>query len=87
MTQEKAREIVQSIPSLYPLQPTEEEAILTLLAHKQIDFRKEGYYDRTELVGYCPNCGEFLGVGLAYCTDKFCRICGQPLTDEYILRK
>ena len=82
MTQEKAREIVQSLPSLYPLQTVEEEAILTLLTHKQIDFRTEGYDDRAELVGYCPNCGEFLGEGLDYCNDKFCKNCGQPLANE-----
>ena len=31
MTQEMTREIVQALPSLYPLQPVEEEAILILL--------------------------------------------------------
>ena len=31
MKQDMAREIIQRIPSLYPLQTVEEEAILTLL--------------------------------------------------------
>lgn len=56
MTQEMAREIIQRLPSLYPLQTVEEEAILTLLNPKRFDYIEEGYDDRAELVAYCPNC-------------------------------
>ena len=78
MTQEQAREIVQSIPSLYPLKDFEEEAILTLLTAKVFDEKVEGYDDRAELVPYCPNCGELIYNR----EDRFCKICGQPLTDD-----
>lgn len=81
MTQEIARKIIQNLPNLYNLQTLEEEAILTLLTPKTIDFRVEGYDDRAEFIGYCPNCGEYLGE-LGYCNDKFCKNCGQPLANE-----
>lgn len=45
MTQEMAREIVQSLPSLYPLQPVEEEAILTLLYPKELKSEKDSELD------------------------------------------
>lgn len=78
MEQKIAREIIQRLPSLYPLQTVEKEAILTLLNPKRFDYREEGYDDRAELVTYCPNCGEMIYNE----EDKFCKYCGQPLTDD-----
>lgn len=78
MTQEMAREIVQSLPSLYPLQTVEEEAILTLLTPKTHERELEGEGDREKWVLFCPNCGEMIYND----EDKFCKKCGQPLTDE-----
>lgn len=75
MKQEMAREIIQSIPSLYPLQTIEEEAILTLLIPKNLVATeiRGGEDIETE----CPCCGYELAYG------SFCCKCGQPLTDEY----
>ena len=74
-----AREIVQRLPSLYPLQTVEEEAILTLLAPKTHARELEGEGDREEWVLFCPNCG----TDIYNDEDKFCKKCGQPLTDEW----
>lgn len=78
MTQEMAREIIGRLPSLYPLQTVEEEAILILLNPKSFDYREEGYDDKAELIPYCPNCGEMIYNE----EDKFCKYCGQPLADD-----
>lgn len=78
MTQEMAREIIQRLPSLYPLEVVEEEAILTLINPEKINYKEEGYDDRAELVPYCPNCGKYIYNE----EDKFCKYCGQLLTDE-----
>ena len=78
MTQEMAREIVRRLPNLYSLQTVEEEAILSLLnpnPHKRV---LEGEDDREEWVLFCPNCGDLIYND----EDKFCKKCGQPLTDE-----
>lgn len=42
MNQDMAREIIQGLPSLYPLQTVEEEAILALLNTKPHDKVLEG---------------------------------------------
>ena len=78
MTQEKAREIVQSLPSLYNLRDFEEDAILSLLTPKPHNKELEGEGDREEYILYCPNCGEMI------CNDEdnFCKKCGQPLKVE-----
>ncbi len=78
MTQSKAREIVQSLPNLYPLRDFEEEAILTLLTAKPFDKEEEGEDDRAEILCFCPNCGEYVYNQ----EDKFCKHCGQPFTDD-----
>lgn len=78
MTQEMAREIIQRLPSLYPLQTVEEEAILTLLNQKEFNYKEEGEGDRAERIPYCPNCGKEIYNE----EDRFCKHCGQPLTDD-----
>ena len=79
MKQEVAREIVQRLPSLYPLQTVEEEAILAVLNPKPHERVLEGEDDRAEYALYCPNCG----TDIYNDEDKFCKKCGQPLTDEW----
>lgn len=79
MTQEMAREIIQSLPSLYPLQSFEEDAILTLLTSQEFDYKEEGEDDKAELIPYCPNCGEQIFND----EDKFCKYCGQPIMDKF----
>ncbi len=75
MMQSMAREIVQGIPSLYPLRAFEEESILALLSPKDLvcnDIR-----GGEDIETKCPNCGYELAHG------NYCSKCGQPLTDEY----
>lgn len=74
MKQAMAREIIQRLPSLYPLQTVEEEAILTLLTPK--DLEKEETRGGEDYETQCPNCEYELANG------NFCCKCGQPLTDE-----
>lgn len=78
MNQNLARKIVQSLPSLYPIKDFEEEAILTILTAKPFHYETEGEDDREELIPYCPNCDEMIYNE----EDRFCKKCGQPLTDE-----
>lgn len=78
MTQKKAREIIQSIPSLYPLKDFEEEAILTLLSEDECVIKEDGEDDRAEFEHYCPNCFERIWSD----TDRFCRICGKALKNN-----
>lgn len=75
MEQEKARQIVQSLPSLYPLKDFEEEAILALITPKDLNYKDiRGGEDRDY---FCPNCNYELADG------NFCCRCGQPLLDDY----
>ena len=78
LTQEQAREIIQALPSLYQLQPDEEEAIKTLLSKKECRCEKGGDEDRAEFEYYCPNCSRRIWDGL----KKFCDECGQPLVER-----
>lgn len=73
MNQSMAREIVQAIPSLYPLQTAEEEAILILLSPK--DLVSKDIRGGEDIETECPNCGYELAHG------NFCSKCGQPLTN------
>lgn len=75
MRQDMAREIIQRLPSLYPLQTLEEEAILTLLTPKDLDH--SDIRGGEDVDTYCPMCGYELAHG------NFCCKCGQPLTDEW----
>ena len=78
MKQSKAREIVASLSSLYPLQDFEAEAINTLIEEKETKWSSE--YETT----ICPCCGNFAG-GYKMFGDyyqKFCDKCGQPLVKE-----
>lgn len=78
MKQDMAREIIQRLPSLYPLQTVEEEAILKLLVPKDLKLYYESPRDSDEDNEYCcPNCGNELAHG------NFCSECGQPLTYKW----
>ena len=78
MTQEMTREIVQRLPSLYPLQTVEEEAILALLNPKPHERVLDGEGDRAEYALFYPN----WGADIYNDKDEFCKKCGQPLMDE-----
>ena len=76
MTQIEAREIVQSLPSLYALKDYEEEAILKILTPKtfiRVTNQGDSYDDL-----FCPHCG----TEVYNEEDNFCRKCGQPFIDE-----
>ena len=75
MTQSYSREIVASLPSLYPLTDYQEEAILTLTTPKDLIEKEVGEGDRAEIVECCPNCWYEI-IDLSY---KYCPICGQPI--------
>lgn len=68
-------EIVQALPSLYPLTETEEKAIIHITTRQPVEFTKEGCGDRTEMYPICPNCKEDV------CSEnyKFCPYCGTPI--------
>lgn len=70
----KNLEIIQSLPSLYPLQDFEEEAILNMI--NGIEPKKElnGYPiddDRSDFEYSCPYCNADL-----YDEQPFCKKCG-----------
>lgn len=69
MEQSRAREIIASLSSLYPLKDYEEEAINTLLNKKEVEWFPDEERD------ICPSCGN---VWVSYLHDNFCRECGQP---------
>ena len=73
MKQSKAREIVASLSSLYPLQDFEAEAIKELLNSKETAWNPEVE------CSVCPNCGN---EHIFIYTDNFCGKCGQPLAKE-----
>ncbi len=50
------RDIVQALPSLYPLTETEEKAVIYLTARRPVEFAEEGCEDRAETHPVCPNC-------------------------------
>ena len=70
----KNLEIIQSLPSLYPLKDFEEEAILNMI--NGVEPKKElNYYDitddRSDFEYSCPYCNENL-----YDEQDFCKKCG-----------
>ena len=68
-------EILQALPSLYPLTETEEKAVIHITTRHPVKFMKEGYDDRVELCPICPSCGKDL-----YNDNwDFCPYCGIPL--------
>lgn len=71
-----AREVVNSLRSLYPLSKAEEEAIIALTTPKYVDWKEEGEDDRADYYPYCPNCGEELDNQREKCA---CCHCGQLL--------
>lgn len=73
MEQSKAREIISSLSSLYPLKDYEEEAIKELLNPKETVWSPE-----VEL-SVCPNCRNEHIFGY---TDNFCSKCGQPIMED-----
>lgn len=73
MEQSKAREIIASLSSLYPLKDYEEEAINELLKPKETVWNPE-----VEL-SVCPNCGN---KHIFSYTDNFCSKCGQPIMED-----
>ena len=79
MTLDTAREVVNSIRSLYPLKDTEEEAIITLTTPKKVVMKEEGYDERADYYPYCPNCdADFSPISMNE-EKHFCPYCGQPL--------
>lgn len=68
-------EIVQALPSLYPLTGTEEKAVIHITTKHSVEFTEEGYEDRAEMYPICPNCKEYLD------NEKwdFCPYCGIPI--------
>lgn len=72
------REIVQALPSLYPLTETEENAVIHITTKQVVEFVEEGCEDRAELYPICPNCKKDLN------SEKwdFCPYCGTPLEWE-----
>lgn len=73
MEQSKARNIISSLSSLYPLKDYEEDAIITLLTAREPVWYPE---EETDI---CPSCGSCL---VNIYVDNFCRKCGQPLERE-----
>jgi len=76
------RMIVASLPSLYPLQLFEEDAIINLTCSKKVIEKCEGTADRKNWIPYCPTCNADLDA------DRgcfFCPNCGQKLEwEEYV---
>lgn len=72
------REIVQALPSLYPLTETEENAVIHITTKQVVEFVEEGCEDRAELYPICPNCKKDFN------SEKwdFCPYCGTPLEWE-----
>lgn len=68
-------EIVQALPSLYPLTETEETAVMHITARQPVEFTEEGYEDRAETYPICPNCKEYLDNE----SWNFCPYCGVPI--------
>lgn len=69
------REIVQVLPSLYPLTETEEKAVMHITTRQPVEFIEEGYEDRAEIYPICPNCKEYLDNR----KWNFCPYCGVPV--------
>lgn len=67
-------EVIQSLPSLYPLKPFEEEAILNMANGMEPKEEVEGYGDRSELAYHCPCCNADLYDEQAFCKDCGCKI-------------
>lgn len=68
-------EIVQALPSLYPLTETEEKAVIHITTRRPVEFIKEGYDDRIEMNPICPNCNKYLDNE----RWEFCPYCGIPI--------
>lgn len=89
----KSLEILASLPSLYPLQPFEQEAVesvVDMLTVKPTTRREEGYGDRAEYINYCPTCDKDLRYyTVADDSDsdssdryfKYCPFCGQRIEE------
>ena len=72
-------EIVQALPSLYPLTETEEKAVIHITTRQRVEFMEEGCEDRAEIYPICPNCKEYFD------NEKwnFCPYCGIPIEFEW----
>ncbi len=68
-------EIVQALPSLYPLTETEEKAIIHMTTRHSVEFTEEGCEDRAERYPICPNCKKDLDNE----NWDFCPYCGTPI--------
>lgn len=69
-------EIVQALPSLYPLTETEEKAVIHITTKRPVEFVEEGCEDRIETYPICPSCKK----ELLYVEHwKFCPYCGIPI--------
>jgi hypothetical protein len=69
------REIVQALPSLYPLTEVEEKAVIHITTKQPVEFKEEGCEDRAEMYPICPNCKEYLDNE----NWSFCPHCGTPI--------
>lgn len=72
------REIIQALPSLYPLTEIEEKAIKHMTTKHPVEFIEEGCEDRAELNPICPNCKEYLDSE----RWNYCPYCGIPIEWE-----
>ncbi len=71
----KELEIVQALPSLYPLTETEEKAVMHITTRQPVEFVDSDYDDRAEMYPVCPNCKEYLSSE----DWEFCPYCGVPI--------
>ena len=79
MSLDTAREVVNSLRSLYALKDEEEEAIIALTTPKKVVMKEEGYDERADYYPYCPNCDNELVEPSYGFPRRFCPRCGQFL--------
>ena len=72
-------EIVQALPSLYPLTETEEKAVLHITTRQPVEFKEEGCEDRAEIYPICTNCKKYFDNE----NWNFCPYCGIPIEYEW----
>lgn len=83
-------EILESLSSLYPLQPFEREVVDTVVSQLSVKStvrKEEGSGDRTEYINYCPTCNSDLRF---YNLEpdsyspyfKYCPFCGQRIEEN-----